>query len=121
MIHYQAVMRENRTYLACLPDGALLESEREALELIEGCIEHHTDRVMVFAANLPKEFYDLKTGVAGGILQKFAQYRVRIAAILTAELVGNGRFSEMVLEANRGSHFRVFYEREKAEVWLLGN
>ena len=34
------------------------------------------------------------------------------------QLVNRGRFQDMVIEANRGSEFRIFYEREPAEQWL---
>jgi len=27
----------------------------------------------------------------------------------------------VVIEANRGRHFHVFYEREKAEQWLISD
>jgi PadR family transcriptional regulator, regulatory protein AphA len=119
MMNYQAVTRENQTYIEACPDGALLAGEREAMELIEACAGCQTHRILLTAANLPEDFYNLKTGIAGQVLQKFAMYRMRVAAILTPELVGTGRFSEMVLEANRGSIFRVFYDREKAEQWLF--
>lgn len=107
------------TYLECLP-GEVLASEREALELVAACGENGTDRLMLHAGNLTEDFYRLRTGLAGEILQKFGNYRIRVAAVLTPELVNQGRFREMVLEANRGNEFRVFYNREAAERWLTG-
>ena len=74
---------------------------------------------MLHAANLTDDFYRLKTGLAGDILQKFSTYRIRVAAVLTPELVSQSRFREMVLEANRGSQFHVFYKLEEAEKWLI--
>lgn len=95
-----------------------LSSEQDALELVAACGEYNTDRVMLHASNLTDDFYQLRTGLAGAVLQKFANYRIRAAAVLTPELVNQGRFKEMVLEANRGNQFRVFYDRESAEAWL---
>jgi PadR family transcriptional regulator, regulatory protein AphA len=118
-MNVQTAVRGNRTYIACLPGDGHVASEREAMELIEACINYETPRILLTAENLDDEFYNLKSGVAGEVLQKFALYRLRVAAVLTPELVGNGRFAEMVSETNHGSLFRVFYDRERAETWLL--
>jgi PadR family transcriptional regulator, regulatory protein AphA len=88
------------------------------LELVAACGEYNTDRVMLHASHLTDDFYQLRTGLAGAVLQKFANYRIRAAAVLTPEFVNQGRFREMVMEANRGNQFRVFYDRESAEAWL---
>ena len=118
-MNYQIVIQGNQTYIECLPGEGHLAGEREAMELIEACIGCQTARILLTAANLGDDFYNLKSGVAGAVLQKLALYRMRVAAILTAPLVGEGRFAEMVSEANHGSLFRVFYDRERAEKWLL--
>ena len=48
-------------------------------------------------------------------------FRVIAALILCPEQVGQGRFSEWVLETNRGREFRVFFERAAAVHWLAGS
>ena len=44
---------------------------------------------------------------------------LKVAAVLTIERVGRGKFYEFVLETNRGNQFRVFYNRKAAEEWLI--
>ena len=68
---------------------------------------------------IPNEFYRLHSGVAGAVLQKLSNYQIRTTFILTPELVNQGRFREWVIESNRGNQFRVYYERDQAEAWLL--
>ena len=119
-MNYRLVTSHNLAYVECLPDGDLLASERDALDLVAACGENKTGSLMVHAASLPEDFYHLKTGLAGSILQKFNTYRIRCAMVLTPQLVRQGRFHDMVLEANRGSQFHVFYDRELAEQWLVG-
>lgn len=118
-MNYRLVIRQDKKYIECLPGEQLLDSEREALDLVVACGENETDRLMVHADNLPEAFFRLSTGLAGAIFLKFNLYRIRFAAVLTPELVGDGRFKELVWESNRGSEFRVFYDRQKAEDWLL--
>jgi PadR family transcriptional regulator, regulatory protein AphA len=117
---YQLVEVNGQSYVECLADGGVVASERDALDLVAACGESGTARLMLHAGNLPAEFYDLKTGLAGNVLLKLGNYRLQVAAVLTPELVGNGRFYEMVLETNRRSRdFRVFYTRAEAEAWLI--
>lgn len=119
-MNYRLVTSHNQTYLECLPDGDRLASEREALELVAACGENETARLMVHAASLVEDFYHIKTGLAGSILQKFNTYPIRCAMILNPKLVHLGHFRDMVIEANRGNQFHVFYDQEPAEQWLVG-
>jgi PadR family transcriptional regulator AphA len=107
------------SYVDCLPGEPRLAGESEALDLVAACGEHRTHRLMLHEDNLTEDFYQLRTGVAGAVLQKFVNYFIRVAAVLPAERVNQGRFAEMVLESNRGNQFRVFQSRQLAEAWLI--
>lgn len=114
---YRLGEKDGKQYVDCL---ARVESEKDALDLVAACGENRVQTLMLHAENLPQEFYDLRTGLAGEVLQKFVTYYLRVAAVLNPELVNqHERFREMVREANRGSHFRVYYTVEEAESWLL--
>ena len=110
-----------QVYVECVVDGGRLDGETAALELVAGCMEAGTNRLLVHGASLPAEFFDLKTGLAGAVLLKFSNYRIRCALLLTPEQVGTGRFYEMALEANRGDELHFAYNREEAEEWLIKN
>jgi hypothetical protein len=118
-MNYHRVEKNGQNYVEVLPDAWRVKSEAEALDLIAACGEHHTHRLLLHAASLPEDFYNLRSGLAGAVLQKFSNYRLRVAAIIPDEQAAQGRFGEMVLEANRGSQFRVFAEPLAAEDWLM--
>jgi Domain of unknown function (DUF4180) len=61
--------------------------------------------VAVPCARLDPGFFDLRTGAAGEIVQKFATYRMRLAIIgpLPPEARSSNAFVAFVREANRGS------------------
>ena len=106
-------------FVECLPD-MLIASEDDALELIAYCGESDTQQLLVHAVNLPAEFFDLHSRLAGNVLLKLSNYRIILAAVIPPEKIGTGRFSEMVLETNRGREFRVFTTRDDAVKWLSG-
>ena len=116
---YQILKKQGIAYLDCFPFEGLLSSENDALDLVAACAENETERLMLHAGNLPDDFYNLRTGLAGAVLLKFTNYHIRVAAVIAPELSSQGRFGEMVLETNRGDQFRVFPDRESAERWLV--
>jgi PadR family transcriptional regulator AphA len=97
-----------------------LNSERNAVELIGLCGEHDAQRLLLYDRNLPATFFDLKTGLAGSILQKFVTYHMKVALVIQPDQV-QGRFKEFVVEANRGPHFHAFDDKDEAEKWLAGS
>jgi PadR family transcriptional regulator, regulatory protein AphA len=117
-ILYQIIQYNGVNIIEFLPSDEMIQGERDMLDLFAETYDADTNRILLSAANLPPAFYDLKTGLAGEVLQKFSTYSIRAAAVLTPELVGTGRFREMVVEANRSSTFRVYFDREAALEWL---
>lgn len=117
-MNYKVNELNQQKYIECAVEAPPIANQKDALEWVSICSENEVCRLMLHAENLTEDFFKLRTGVAGDILQKLVTYEIKIAAILTPELVNQGRFRDMVLEANRGSHFRVFYNHQDAETWL---
>jgi hypothetical protein len=51
--------------------------------------------------NILNDFYDLSTGIAGEILQKFSNYRRRIAIIGDFENIKSKSLKDFIYESNR--------------------
>lgn len=117
-MNYRLVQTYPHPFIECLPDSGLIQNERDALDWLGICGELGIYRLLIHAPNLTDKFFDLSSGVAGEILLKFAVYRVKLAAVLSPELVNRGKFREMALETNRGQDFRIFYTQAEAEAWL---
>ena len=119
-MNHHIVQKDQQTYIEVTSATTLLGSERDALDLVALGMEHQTGLLMLHSAALSDDFFQLRTGVAGAMLQKFINYQMKTAVILPDQESQHNRFREMVSEANRGQAFRVFDTREAAEAWLLG-
>ena len=115
----QLIADGQNTWIETLPGSGLLVSEADALDLVAACGEHQTDRLLINQENIPDAFYDLRAGLAGSVLLKFATYRIIAGAVVDPALSKKGKFYDFALETNRGNDFRVFQTREEALVWLL--
>ena len=119
MIDYRGVDRDGVSYVECLPGEDRVESEQDALDLVGACGEYRTPLLLLPAGTLSDKFFDLSTGVAGGILLKFSNYRIRTAAVLSPEQAQTEKFRDFARETNRGNAFRLFPDQESAVEWLV--
>jgi hypothetical protein len=104
-------------YIEPLTQERFINDERDLVDFIGYCGEKDLDRVILYASNVPSEFYRLQTGVAGRFLGKLQTYRIRVVWIVDREKV-RGKFAEMVLEANRWNDFHYVSDLQEAIDWL---
>jgi hypothetical protein len=76
---------------------------RNATDLISLVFEHDVSLVAIPAGRLDEDFFKLSTGVAGEIVQKFANYRLRLAILgdISAHVAQSNALRGFVVEANR--------------------
>lgn len=104
------------------PAGApLLKDAGGANLLIEACYEEDTTLVLLYAENLPSQFFDLSSGVAGAVLQKLVIYHIRLAVIRKAALQMSSRFTEMLSDQGPWGNFKLFDNHADALNWLCWN
>ena len=90
------------TIAEVISDEILITSDQDVLELL-GILNYlEIDKVIIQEQILTPDFFDLENGIAGEILQKFSNYRVRLA------IVGNFRrhtgksIKAFIFESNKG-------------------
>jgi Domain of unknown function (DUF4180) len=90
--------------LWCAADGPVVDGDRAAADLV-GAAFGRADVVAVPVARLAPGFFDLRTGIAGEVVQKFATYRFRLAVVgdVSRHVAASSAFRDLVREANRGS------------------
>jgi hypothetical protein len=71
--------------------------------------------------DLSAEFFDLRTGFAGEVLQKFTNYRARLAIVVADPAAYGSRFSELAREHRTHKCVRFFSSGQLARQWLAYN
>jgi len=120
-MNYTLHHQDHSSWLEITSGQLLISSEADALDWIALSGELGVDRLLAYEHNLPETFFDLRSGLAGAVLLKFSNYRVRLALVISPQIANHGRFGEMVSETNRGNAFRVFHDRQAAAAWLSGD
>lgn len=109
-----------RSFLECPAGSVRIAVERDVLDVLSLMGEHNTSQLLLDGDCLDPAFFDLKSGLAGVVLLKLDTYHVRTAIVVPHERIGSGKFSEFVIETNRGNAFRVFEQHVDAVEWLVG-
>ncbi|MFV0400204.1 MAG: DUF4180 domain-containing protein [Oscillospiraceae bacterium] len=100
--------------------GWVLESVQDALDLMTDVrILGDSDSLILLRENLPEEFYELKTGLAGEILQKYTNYGFRLAIVGNFSDVTSKSLNDFIRESNRGSQVFFLPTVEEATEKLL--
>lgn len=101
------------------PGQPWLATVNDAKLVIEACFSARTHDALLHPANLPPAFFDLSSRVAGEYLQKWRNYRIRVALVAPpGSVTASSRFGEMVAEEAARGAFRLFDTRDAAVAWL---
>src|SRR4051794_8391969 len=106
--------------LECAAGGPALAGDADALDLIAGAYGQEIDLIAVPATRLDDRFFTLRTGVAGQIVQKFVNYRLRLAIVgdITKHLDDSSALRDFVSESNRGRHLWFVADLTELDVRL---
>jgi hypothetical protein len=77
------------------------------------------DGLLLTETDLSPEFFDLRSGIAGELFQKFTNYQIHLAVVVHNLEVYGERFGELAFEHRNHKLIRFFDSIEAAKSWLL--
>ncbi|TDD37155.1 DUF4180 domain-containing protein [Actinomadura sp. KC06] len=91
--------------LLCDPNGPPIATEQDALDLI-GAAFAGAEVVAVPASRLDERFFALGTRFAGDVMQKFVNYRLRLAIVgdISRHVEASSALRALVQESNSSGH-----------------
>lgn len=103
--------------LECSPEGALLRDENDAVKLIGAAFEHGARCVAIPVSRLGDDFFQLSTRIAGGFIQKFVTYEVKLMVFgdISAYTSQSPALRDFVYECNAGDYLWFVADREELE------
>jgi len=85
-----------------IKDSVTIASASDILDIIGDISYSGCSAVIIHSESFSKEFYDLRTGVAGDILQKFSNYRMRLSIAGDFSHLTSRSWHDFIRESNRG-------------------
>ncbi|MFF2850731.1 DUF4180 domain-containing protein [Streptomyces sp. NPDC058001] len=108
--------------LMCPADGEPIGSERDALDLIGDAGYQGARWVVVPVERFDQAFFELRTRVAGDIVQKFVNYRMGLVVLgdISAHTADSSALRDFVRECNRGQQTWFVTDDEELAERLKG-
>lgn len=111
----------NQTEIAeVVSDKVAIQNTQDALDLMGSLYYQGFDRVILYEKNLTPDFFDLKNRMAGDILQKFSNYRMRLAIIGDFSKFTSRSLRDFIGESNRGRQVNFAPNLKAALDFLAG-
>lgn len=111
----------NNTQVAeVVATGIAINNADDALDAIGNIMFGGVDKMILHAVNITPAFFDLKTGIAGDVLQKFTNYRVRLAIVGDVSTYNSNSLRDFVFESNKGRQVNFVDTKEDALDRLAG-
>ncbi len=108
-------IKKTSTTIAHLESDEILNNAQEAAELLMNCHYQGADSLIIREENLPAAFFDLKTGLAGDILQKFSTYQGRLAIIGDFSKYESKSLRDFIYESNKTGRINFVSTLQEAE------
>lgn len=80
----------------------VIHGVEEGIDLLGNIYYQDFDRVILHEQNITPDFFELKNGMAGEILQKFSNYRVRLAIVGDFSKYTRQSVQDFIRESNKG-------------------
>jgi hypothetical protein len=98
----------NKISIAELTDKHFLITQpQDVLDIFGNLIAKDCERIIIYERNLHADFFDLKTRLAGEVLQKFSNYRVKVAIVGDFAKYQSQSLQNFIFESNKSNY--VFF------------
>lgn len=110
-------MNERRRVVVASDSGLSIRSFNDISTALGACFG--TAGLVLIETDLSPEFFDLRSGFAGELFQKFTNYKLRVAIVLPDPLAYGERFSELAHEHSSHNMIRFVRSKDEAAAWLV--
>ncbi|WP_107037794.1 DUF4180 domain-containing protein [Brumimicrobium mesophilum] len=97
-----------------ISDKILINCIEDALDLIGNIYYQGFDRMLLHEKNISPDFFDLKTKLAGDVLQKFTQYRMPLTIIGDFSNYSSNSLKDFIFESNKGKQVNFQFSVDEA-------
>lgn len=84
-----------------ISEGYIISNPEDAIDLLGNLYYQDFDKIIIHEENITPDFFDLKNGIAGEVLQKSSNYRVRLAIVGNFSKYSNKSVDAFISESNK--------------------
>jgi hypothetical protein len=105
----------NDFYIAeIVSDIIEINNAQDALDILANCAYQDARRIVMYQENITDSFFDLKTTLAGDILQKFSNYNVKLAVVGDFAGYSSQSLRDFIYESNKAGRISFVTTKDEA-------
>lgn len=102
-------------------DTIVIKTSEDGLDLLGNLYYQDFDKIVIQEKNITPDFFDLQNGMAGEILQKFSNYRVRLAIVGDFTPYSSKSIKDFIYESNKKGQINIVNTTTEALKLLSNN
>jgi hypothetical protein len=109
------IVNKDGQNVTIINQSARIANAQAALDLMASAHYHDSnDAMVIYKESFDESFFDLKTGFAGEVLQKFSNYHMRLAIVGDFSVYKSNALRDFIYECNKGNHILFKTSLEEA-------
>jgi hypothetical protein len=108
------IINDNQAIAELSDTSFVIRNAEDAIELINMPESKECNNFIIYEKNLARDFFNLGSGVAGDILQKFSNYRLRLAVIGDFSKYKSKNLNDFFRESNKTGNILFLNSIEEA-------
>lgn len=93
----------NEKVAEIISDEIVIRESQDALDLMADSYSQGTGKIILLEKHLSPQFFDLRTQLAGEILQKFSNYNFKLAIVGNFSKYKSKSLQNFIRESNKGN------------------
>lgn len=111
----KVINKNNGNIAVILSDDVIINNAQDALDLLVTVqYNYDCDKIIINKKNITEDFFDLKNGIAGEIMQKYINYGVALAIVGDFEQYTSKSLKSLIYESNKGNKILFKSTEEEA-------
>ncbi|MCX6225337.1 MAG: DUF4180 domain-containing protein [Bacteroidia bacterium] len=98
-----------------ISDRVVIHTAQDALNIMADSAYQGASRIIMHEKDINPDFFDLKTRLAGDILQKFSNYRARLAIVGDFSKYSSKSLKDFIFESNKQGQINFVNTIEEAK------
>lgn len=103
-----------------LSEEIIIKTTQDGLDLLGDLYYQGYEKIIIHEKNITPDFFDLKTKLAGDILQKFTQYRMPLIIVGDFSKFESKSLKDFIFESNKGKQVNFVASQSEA-IKLISN
>lgn len=97
-----------------ISESIIIQKNEDGFDLLGNLYYQGFDKVVIHEKNITPDFFDLQNKMAGEILQKFSNYRVRLAIVGDFSKYTKKSIKDFMYESNKGKQINFVRTLDEA-------